>query len=109
MAEPTPGGQGIGPATAQAVSWAKQAGFTGLGLVIIVAIARAESGLALDAKNCNNPGGSCDRGILQINNHWHPEVSDTCAYDGACSFREAYRISQQGSNFNPWTTYTSGA
>lgn len=33
----------------------------------------------------NYPPGSIDRGIWQINDYWHPEVSDQCAYDIECS------------------------
>lgn len=93
----------------QATQYAAQAGFSGNAQNIIVAIAQAESGLNPQAQNCNNPGGTCDRGILQINSYWHSEVSDQCAYDPACAFQAAYRISGNGRNFSPWTTYTSGA
>src|SRR5712692_11328204 len=91
----------------KAIEWAKQAGFRGAGLVTVVAIAYAESGLSASAVNCNNPGGTCDRGILQFNNHFHPEVSDACAYDPACSFRAAYRVSNQGKSFTPWVSYNN--
>ncbi len=92
---------------AQAQGYAQAAGFTGNGLSIIVAIAQAESGLNTNAKNVNTDG-SIDRGIVQINNKWHPEVSDACAYDPACAFQSAYKISSKGTNFSPWATYTSG-
>lgn len=94
---------------AQASSFAAQAGFTGRSLTIILAIAQAESGLNTSATSPPNSDGSVDRGILQINNKAHPEVSDACAYDAACAFSQGFRISQQGNNFGPWTTYTSGA
>ncbi|GAC1349323.1 MAG: hypothetical protein NVSMB27_21370 [Ktedonobacteraceae bacterium] len=93
----------------EARKFASGAGFTGESIDIVAAIAQAESGLDDHARNCNNPGGSCDRGILQINSYWHPEVSDACAYDIACAFKEGYRISSQGTNFHPWTTFTNGA
>jgi len=91
----------------QARQYAAQAGFSGKPLDIIVAIAQAESGLRTDAQHVNNDG-SLDRGILQINKRWHPEVSDSCAYNALCSFQQGYRISNSGTNFNPWSTYTSG-
>ena len=94
---------------AQANQYAAQAGFTGSGLKTIVAIAQAESGLNTNALNCSNPGGSCDRGIVQINSAWHNEVTDTCAYDPLCAFQQAYRISNSGTNFSAWTTFTSGS
>src|SRR5437660_9237611 len=93
--------------TVQARQYAASAGFSGNAVNIIVAIAQAESGLRTDARNTNNDG-SVDRGILQINSRWHPEVSNGCADDPACAFREGYRISNRGTNFTPWATYTSG-
>jgi hypothetical protein len=90
----------------QATAWAKQAGFTGAGLATIVSIAEAESGLdtAIRGRTDNR-----DRGILQINSYWHPEVSDACAFNGACAFQQAYRISNNGTNFSQWNTFTNGA
>lgn len=93
---------------AQAKAYASKAGFTGNALNIIVAIAQAESGLNTAAQHSNSDG-SLDRGILQINARYHPEVSDACAYDATCSFQQGYRISSSGTNFSPWSTYTSGA
>ena len=92
---------------AQARAYAASAGFGGQSLNIIVAIAMAESSLNTNAKHVNSDG-SVDRGLLQINSRWHPEVSDTCAYDPACAMRAAYTISQRGGNFSAWATYTSG-
>lgn len=93
---------------AQATQFAQQAGFSGQGLQNILAIAQAESGLNPSAQNCNNPGGSCDRGILQINNSYHSEVTNQCAYDPACAFAAAFKISG-GNNFSQWTTFQNGA
>lgn len=91
---------------AQATADAKSAGFSGVGLTTIVAIAIAESGLQTDIRGHTDPR---DRGIVQINSFWHPEVSDSCAFDPVCAFQQAYRISSGGSNFNEWNTFTSGA
>ncbi len=109
-----PSNPGTGPATAQAINWAHAAGFSGMPLVTIVCIARAESGLNVAAQHTNTgvacgKSGSIDRGILQINNACHPEVSDIAAYDGASAFRAAWVISNHGTSFSPWATYTSGA
>ena len=35
--------------------------------------------------NGNYPSNSTDRGLFQINNYWHYEVSDACAYNLECS------------------------
>lgn len=93
----------------QAESYAAQAGFTGSALSTILAIAQAESGLNPCALNCNNKGGSCDRGVLQINNFYHPEVSDACAFDPACAFQQGYRISNAGQSFTAWATFINGS
>lgn len=95
--------------------YAMAAGFRGDNLDIMIAIAHAESGLDTHPPdNINhNPGqvddGSRDRGIIQINSHWHPEVSDACAYEPLCAFKAGYKISNRGTNFHPWSTYNSGA
>lgn len=94
----------------QATALASQAGFTGHSLLVIVAIAHAES--SLNPKAClrnTDAHHTLDRGIIQINNYWHSEVSDACAFDPKCSFEQGYRISSHGTSFTPWATYTSGA
>jgi len=93
----------------QATQYAQQAGFTGSSLQTIVAIAMCESGLNTTATNTSgNTPPSTDRGIVQINSYWHKEVSDSCAFNPACAFVQAYRISNGGTSFSPWTTYTNG-
>lgn len=94
----------------EAATYAMAAGFKLDGLVKILCIAIAESALNPAATNTNNnTPPSTDRGILQINSYWHSEVSDACAFDPACAFKEGYRISSQGTNFNSWSTYVNGA
>src|SRR5258708_7364552 len=101
-----PGTPPSGPAVAAAykryIPDAQAAGFSGISLITIMAIAFAESRLDPAAVGQQDPR---DRGILQINSYWHPEVSDTCAFSPPCAFKEAYRISQQGKNFSQWNTY----
>jgi hypothetical protein len=70
---------------------------------LAVKISWLESRHKLDAVNVNKDG-SRDRGVLQINSRWHPEVSDECAYDLDCSVKEGIRIVNQ-SGWNQWTTY----
>lgn len=86
---------------------ARGAGFTGDGLNIIVAIAQAESGFIPNATNVNKDG-SIDRGILQINDFWHPDVSTDCAFNPNCAFQQGYAISNGGKNFNAWASFTNG-
>ena len=75
--------------------------------VTAVAVCLAES-----SGNCNakyvNAGGSIDRGLWQVNDYWHSDVSDSCAYDCACNGRAASSISSGGSDWTPWATYKSG-
>lgn len=95
-------------------TYAKKAGFTGEGLVIATAIALAESGGNTEAQGQNGPtdgcpNGSLDRGLFQINNCYHPDVSDLCAYNPQCNADKAYAISNNGVNFHPWSTFLNGA
>ena len=87
---------------------AASAGFTGYGLTVAVAVGRAESGGRADAVGIVGDG-SRDRGIWQINDRWHPEVSDACAFDPGCSALAVYRISRGGADWSSWVTYNSGA
>ncbi len=88
-------------------AFALEAGFVDANVDIIVAIAQAESGL-MPLRQGIVTDGSLDRGILQINSHWHGEVTDAQAYDPAQAFQQAFRMSG-GTNFGAWTTYKSGA
>jgi len=104
---------GAGGAIGLAVA-AAQAGFTGQALRLAIAVGLAESGGNPTARNLNPPTpgcphGSTDRGAWQLNNCYHPEVSDACADDLACAAVTTYRISAGGSDWSEWTTYTSGA
>jgi len=109
----------------EATRYATAAGFQGDALAIVVAIAQAESGLRplVIADNLTSgeasvryrgdppPEGvsSSDRGILQINDRWHPEVTDDEAFDPAAAFVAGYAVSHSGSDFTPWSTYKNGA
>jgi murein DD-endopeptidase MepM/ murein hydrolase activator NlpD len=93
----------------QARSYAQIAGFSGQSLNIIIAIAYAESGLNTSATNTAGNSAGVDRGILQINSAYHPEVSDVEAFNPGMAFIHGYRISQQGRNFTPWSAYNNGS
>lgn len=85
---------------------AYKAGFRGSALNTIVAIAMAESGGRTDARNTNTDG-SVDRGVLQFNSRWHPEVKHPD--NPALAFKNAYRVTNQGRDFSAWVTYNTGA
>ncbi len=52
----------------------------GVNYNLALAVARCESGLNPHARNIN-PAGSTDRGLYQINDKWHPDVSTEQADD----------------------------
>ncbi|MFI9363319.1 hypothetical protein ACIG5E_20025 [Kitasatospora sp. NPDC053057] len=86
------------------------AGFRGDALVTAIAVGMAESSCDPLASNVqNNTPPSRDRGLWEINDYWHPEVSDACAFDAQCNANAAYRISNGGTNWQPWSTYNQGA
>jgi hypothetical protein len=93
---------------------AANAGFSGERLVTMVAIGMAESACNPSAQHVNRPtegcpDGSLDRGLWQINDCYHGEVADDCAYEPQCAADSAYAISSGGRNFTPWITYRTGS
>ena len=92
---------------------AATAGFIDRALITAVAIGLAESGCNPKATGADRPTrgcshGSTDRGLWQINNCYHSEVSDRCAYDSQCNADAAYAISHGGRSFSQWVTYNNG-
>lgn len=91
----------------QAADVARKAGFSGDKLAIALAIAQAES--SLNPSDVSKPNkdkwGSHDRGLWQINDHWHSEVSNADALDPLKNAQAAYRISEGGTNWSQWSTY----
>lgn len=52
----------------------------------LVKLAHCESRLNPAATNTNTDARkTTDRGVFQINDYWHPEVSDECAFDTRCA------------------------
>jgi hypothetical protein len=95
---------------AQIAQVAASAGFKGNGLVAAVAVALAESGGRTDVVAVNDdPWRSRDRGLWQINDHWHPEVGDTGALLPASAASAAYRISKGGTDWSQWSTWKNGS
>jgi hypothetical protein len=76
-------------------------------VVVAVAVAMAESSCNPKAEY-TNPGGCQDRGLWQVDSCAHPNVSEACAYDGQCNADAAWTISDQGSDWTPWTMYRNG-
>ena len=99
----------------QIAGYAQQAGFTGSSLTTAVAIALAESQPSGNTQSYNpeiaagTPVGSGSRGLWQIYGYVHPQYNNDSLYDPLTNARAAYAISQQGHNFNAWSTYTNGS
>jgi hypothetical protein len=94
---------------ANLVYLAVSVGVVGENAAIAGAIGMAESGG--DPQNIGyNPGppASRDRGLWQINDYYHPDVSDQCAFDPTCNAHAMYTISSGGTNWTPWATYNNG-
>lgn len=74
------------------------------------AIAIAESG---GDPQAHNPGSATDHedsyGLWQINILAHPNYNKARLYDPNYNAQAMYTISNGGTNWNPWGTYTSGA
>jgi hypothetical protein len=95
-----PTGDGIG----QIESLWQQAGGRRSAAAIAAAVAMAESS-GRPGVSHRNSDGSIDRGLWQINSV-HGSLS---TFDRLGNARAAVRISGNGSNWSPWTTFTSGA
>lgn len=89
----------------QLLTFAVGAGFSDQTAPTIAAIALAESGGDDQAVNPADPNGG-SFGVLQINNI-HAGAKDTLG-NPALAFKMAYAISKNGSDFAPWSTFTSG-
>lgn len=75
---------------------------------VAAAVALAESGGNVGSVNPNDPGGSY--GLWQINGASHPQYDPTqLATNPAYNAAAAVQVSNNGTDFRPWTTYTNGA
>lgn len=77
-------------------------------IVVAIAVAMAESSCNPHAVNVNS-GGSRDRGLWQMNSVYHPEVSDTCAFQIQCNADAAWNTSDHGADWKPWSAYANGS
>ncbi len=76
-------------------------------IVVAVAVAMAESSCNPNAVYTNS-NGCRDRGLWQIDDCAHPDVSNACAFQAQCNADGAWRISNHGSNWTAWSTYNHG-
>lgn len=91
----------------------RQAGFTGRGLQIAIAVAMAESGGSATAHNPDASTGDNSYGIFQINmlGAMGPErrrqyglASNDQLYDPLTNAKIAFAMSNGGTNWQPWST-----
>lgn len=75
---------------------------------VAAAVAMAESGGDPKAVNVNS-SGSRDRGLWQINDQYHSEVSDDCAFNPVCNAKAMYKISSGGTSWGQWATFNNGS
>ena len=96
----------------------KQAGFRGDGLKMAYAIAMAESGGNAGAHNGNANTGDNSYGLFQINmlgnmgparRKQYGLSSNESLFDALTNAKVAYKMSNGGRNWGPWSTYGSGA
>ncbi|MGI8482983.1 MAG: transglycosylase SLT domain-containing protein [Thermomicrobiales bacterium] len=66
-------------------------------------IAKAESNFRPDATG-HNPNGSTDRGVFQINNFAHPNVSNAQAYDPDFNISYAHDMRLSWGSWAAWAT-----
>lgn len=69
------------------------------------AIALAES----RGQNIPNSTGAPSYGLWQINTNAHPEYTPTQMLNPINNAKAAVAVSQNGTNWNPWQTYTDGS
>lgn len=77
-------------------------------LVTCVAIAQAESGGNVRAIN-QNTNGTADKGVWQINDVHNAKLPGQDRYDPNVNAELMMQISSGGTNWQPWSTYNSGA
>jgi len=89
---------------------AQRAGLATGALAMAGAVAEAESRGDVRAA-CENTDAwrSHDRGLWQINDHYHPEVSDAAAFTVDGNAAAMARISSDGADWGQWNAYTSGS
>jgi Lysozyme like domain len=93
----------------QVATLMKNAGFPDSSIPTGVAIAEAESSWQTGNCNPNDPNGG-SFGLWQINGiHFLNGTSMQCAFDPQCSTNYAFKLSNGGTDWGAWGTYTSGA
>lgn len=82
----------------------EQVSNTGLSVEEAKCIIKNESGWDAEARYVNSDS-SIDRGVFELNDKWHYEVSNQCAFSVMCNTKEAIRIRLANGDWNAWSTY----
>lgn len=100
----------------QVALYLHEAGFTDERLITAVAICHAESDYFTEAINTDNPDGSMDYGLMQINSVHFGEtvagrtISEQSLYDPVFNCLVAHRLyATRSYSFTDWASFTSGA
>jgi|SRR5579884_159990 len=94
----------------ECIALCRQVGFPEHSIPIAVSVAKCESGLNPNS-HCLNcvPGFIEDsRGLWQINVLAHPKYNTPTIYDPLKNAQAALDISSNGTNWQPWSTFTNG-
>lgn len=92
---------------AYAAGFRNGAGYQGKGLTWAVAVSLAENQSGSTTAQNHNSDGSTDTGLWQINSV-HRQYSAAQMMDPLQNAKAAYAISNGGTNWKPWATFTSG-
>jgi hypothetical protein len=92
----------------QIAGYAKNAGLSGQNVSIATAIALAESSGNTEITHTNS-NGSTDYGLWQINSVHSDLLNGADWRDPAQNAKMMISISNNGTNWKPWSTFTSGA
>lgn len=71
-----------------------------------MAVARAESAGGVNSWNTAGNSAGKDEGLWQINTYYNPRYA---TFDPLANARGAVAISNNGTNWHPWSTYNNGA
>lgn len=93
----------------QIAGYAQNAGVSGQNVSIATAIALAESGGVTDVQSKPNTNGTVDLGLWQINSVHQDLLNNADWRDPAQNAKMMFSISSGGTNWKPWSTFTSGA
>lgn len=75
-------------------------------LKMLFYLAQNESGFDPDETNINihkNGSVTVDRGLFQLNDYWHAEIPNWCAFDARCATNETISILNQDGNCHQWS------